>query len=80
LFYSDQLIESGRPIKVKADLCGAKSPLVAMKFMQMHRQIQASDFAKIYQRIATGCTKRRSHFLAVGGAPQESKSGPISPL
>jgi hypothetical protein len=40
------------PIKVKADLCGAKSPLVATGFMQMHRWIQASDFAKIYQRIA----------------------------
>jgi NAD dependent epimerase/dehydratase family enzyme len=53
LFYSDALIESGARIKVKADLCAAKSPLVAGTSMQMHRWIQVSDFAKIYQRITT---------------------------
>jgi hypothetical protein len=79
LFYSDALIESGVPIKVKADLCAAKLLLVATGFMQMRRWIQASDFAKIYQRIAANRAKTSQPFSFPAVAPHESKSGPVSP-
>ncbi|WP_152564476.1 hypothetical protein [Neorhizobium vignae] len=87
MFYSDVLIESGVPIKVKADLCGAKSPLVAAGLMQMHRWIQASDFAKIYQLIATSRAKTPQPFSFPAVVPLLSrrsfrtnqKSGPVSP-
>ncbi|WP_155956672.1 hypothetical protein [Rhizobium sp. CF080] len=68
------------PIKVKADLCDAKSPLVATGFMQMHRWIQASDFAKIYQRIATNRAKTPQPLSLHLAVPlHESKGGLVSP-
>ncbi|WP_172745778.1 hypothetical protein [Neorhizobium sp. T7_12] len=75
MFYSDALIESGVPIKVKADLCAAKLLLVATGFMQMHRWIQASDFAKIYQRIAASRAKTSQPFLSRRSLRTNQKAG-----
>jgi hypothetical protein len=70
------LIESGLRIKVKADLCGAKSPLVAIGSMQMHRQSQVSDFAKIYQQITTTAQNVAAIFFPVGRSTRIKEKRP----